>query len=161
MNKFDGDMLSVGGVGAAAEGKQTASPRENARTWSGRLRRGGRPRERKSPRRSDCARSRRSSTWEVNCDVARTYGCHGDSFQKYHSNKCAERIADQHVHNPAAAVTRCDQNCASRLFAHFADDLGILASGSQTQGVQCGIRVFGRDHCEELAFIRNVQRIES
>ena len=72
-----------------------------------------------------------------------------------------QRIADQHIHNPAAAVARRHQNRAGRLFAHFADYLGILAARGQAQGVEGSVRVFRRHHREELAFIRNVQRVQS
>jgi hypothetical protein len=52
-----------------------------------------------------------------------------------------EGIAHQHIHNPAATITRGDQNRTARLFADFSDHLRILTAGRKAQCVECGIRV--------------------
>jgi hypothetical protein len=38
-----------------------------------------------------------------------------------------QRIADEHIHDAAAAIKRRDQNRPSRLFANFADDASLIA----------------------------------
>src|ERR1700686_2163546 len=46
-----------------------------------------------------------------------------------------KRIADQHIYDPAATITRCHENRAGRLFPHLPDHLRILASRREAQGV--------------------------
>ena len=126
MNKFYGDVLSIGGVGTASEGEQPASLDEIAQTWSGKLQPGERPREKKTPRRSGSARAG-VLLFEPLESPARDC-CHALFQINPFLTNARQRIADQHIHDPAAAITRGDQNRAGRLFAHFANHLRIFAA---------------------------------
>jgi hypothetical protein len=69
-------------------------------------------------------------------------------------------VADEHVHDTAASVPRSREHGARRLLPYLTDHLCFLAARSQAKRVQRCIGVFRSDHGEELAFIRDVQRVK-
>src|SRR5271154_3631185 len=71
-----------------------------------------------------------------------------------------QRIPDQHVDNPAAAISCGHEHCAGGLGLHLADDECVFAAIAAIQSVECGVGVLGRDHGEKLTFVRDVQRIQ-
>ena len=72
-----------------------------------------------------------------------------------------QRIADQHVNDPASAIKSGHQDRTSWLLTHFPDHLDFVATRGQAQSVERGIRVFGRDDSKKLAFIGDMQRIKA
>src|ERR1700729_2842450 len=101
MNKFDGDVLGIGRVGTASKGKQTASPEESLGHGAACLRQAGRFPRKKSlddqvPREQALFHLSRQPT---NCS-------HGTTLKIL--TNARQGIADQHIHNPAATVTRGD-----------------------------------------------------
>lgn len=70
-------------------------------------------------------------------------------------------VADEHIYDSTATVKGCHENRAGGLFTNFADDLRFTSAGRETQGVDGGVGIIGRDDGEELAFIGDVQGIEA
>ena len=72
-----------------------------------------------------------------------------------------QRIADQHVDDASAAITSGDQDGIGGLFMNLSDDAGFFSAVRLLQCIQGHVSILGRDDGEKLAFIRNVQRIQS
>ena len=77
------------------------------------------------------------------------------------STNSRQRIADQHIDDTTATVEGGYENRTRRLLADFADDLRFSSARCQAQSIDGGIGVLGRNHGQELALVRNVQRIEA
>src|SRR5271169_6528042 len=72
-----------------------------------------------------------------------------------------QRIADQHIYDPAAAVARGYEHGAGGFGLHLANDDCILSAFSPIQRIQSGVCVFRCDHGKKLAFVGYVQRVET
>src|SRR5918997_2693074 len=70
-----------------------------------------------------------------------------------------QRVADEHVYHAGAAEAGVHDDHARRFLAHFADDLSILPTLDAAETFQGGFRLFLSYHSEELAFVRDVERI--
>src|SRR4029077_13709053 len=77
------------------------------------------------------------------------------------STNSRQWIADEHIHNSATSIAGSAQHRAGGLFANLADDLGLASARRQAQGIDGGVGVFGRHNRQELAFISDMERIES
>src|SRR5271165_1179836 len=72
-----------------------------------------------------------------------------------------QRIADKHVYDPAAAISRGYQYGAGRFGSNLANDDRILSAFRPIQHVQSGVSVFRRNHGEKLTFVGNVQWVQA
>ena len=128
MNEFDGDMLRIGGVGAASEGEQTASVEKALGHGVAGFRQTGCFAGKEF---FDDLVAREQALFDLRCKCAAYRRRRPYTSNQYFLTNARQGIADQHIHDPAAAVTRGDQNRARRLFAHFADHLRFLAAGRE------------------------------
>jgi hypothetical protein len=72
-----------------------------------------------------------------------------------------EGITDKHVDKACATVRGCGEDAAGRLVTNFADNRRIAAARDGPQGSERGIRLIRCNYREELAFIRDVKRVEA
>src|SRR5829696_1776887 len=70
-----------------------------------------------------------------------------------------QRVADEHVYHAGAAEASVHDDHARRFLAHFADDLGFLATVGVSEGFEGGFRLFWSYHSEEFAFVGDVERV--
>src|ERR1700722_74300 len=79
---------------------------------------------------------RRSSICEVSCVASSHAVAICVVLKQILLANARERIADQHVNDPAPAVARRDQHGTGRLLPHFADHLSIFATRREVQGIE-------------------------
>src|SRR5258708_10257981 len=67
-----------------------------------------------------------------------------------------QRIAHQHVDNPAASIKRRDQDRSGRLLRHFADPSCLAPPGGTMQHLECSFRLICRYHSEKLSLVGDI-----
>ena len=72
-----------------------------------------------------------------------------------------QRVADEHVDDPAAAETRVEEDEALGLGAHLADDRRLGAERVRPQRGERVVGGLGGDDGDELALVRDVERVDA
>src|SRR5277367_3093079 len=70
-------------------------------------------------------------------------------------------IANQHVDDPAAAITGGDENGSLRLLTNFADNTRLVTTSGLMQNIQSNVGIFRSNDSEKLAFVCDMQWIET
>jgi hypothetical protein len=160
MNKFDGHVLRIGRIRAASEGEKTAARKETL------CHRAAGFRETACLARKECLHDLiplQKTLFYFQCQLRSELagGRHEAVLNKSLLANAWQGISDQHVYNPASPVTRADHDRTGVLLPRLADDLRAPAAGCLMQGIEGSVCLVPRDHGEKLAFIGNVQGIES
>src|SRR5918998_5465180 len=70
-----------------------------------------------------------------------------------------QRVPDEHVYHAGAAELGMHDDHPRGFLAHFADDLGLLATIDASQRLQRTVGGIGGDDGEEFPFVRHVERV--
>jgi len=119
-------MLRVGGIRSAPKGQQPPSAQKTLGHLAARLRQAWRfTREELLEQMIALEQPLFNLTGEF------TGGWHRFGISAWHLANSRQWIADQHIYNPAAAVTGGHQHGAGRLFTNFSDDLSFASAQSE------------------------------
>src|SRR6478609_3201924 len=148
MHKLDRHMLSVGSIRSASEGQQAPTAQKALGHFAAGF---GEPNGFTREENLEDAVPLEEPLLDLGCEL----------ITSRHSANSWQWISDQHVDDAASAIRRTHEHRSGGLFTDFADDPRLFPSRRKVESVDGRIRIFSGDNGEKLAFVGDMQRVES